>query len=303
MSAIYECECDRFEMYEEQDSFEMAEAVPGPGVPSGGLTGQVLKKRSDEDFDTEWADESGGGGGTSDYTHLSNKPQINGHTLTGNQTGAQLGLVDAVSGKQLSTEDYTTADKNKLSGIEAQANKTVIDSTLTNAGQAADAKKTGDEISDLKNTLMQLETTTQHIIPVLTGAVNDLGYTLQVGGYFEVGGNLYKVSAAIPDGATWADKSTALSSPAINDIKNSLELREVTTYFATTASNSVVVNVTAPTVQNKKLIGYSGLYYTLNGTGACIPSFGNVSGNVYTFNVFSNIDTSNSALHVFFLYF
>lgn len=33
-----------------------------------------------------------GGGGTSDYTDLTNKPQINGHTLTGNQSAADLGL-------------------------------------------------------------------------------------------------------------------------------------------------------------------------------------------------------------------
>lgn len=33
-----------------------------------------------------------GGGGTSDYTDLTNKPQINGHTLTGKQTAEQLGL-------------------------------------------------------------------------------------------------------------------------------------------------------------------------------------------------------------------
>lgn len=32
-----------------------------PGVPSGGTTGQVLKKHSDTDYDMEWADESGGG--------------------------------------------------------------------------------------------------------------------------------------------------------------------------------------------------------------------------------------------------
>ena len=42
---------------------------------------------------------------------------------------------------------YTTAEKTKLSGIEAQAN-TVIDSTLTQAGQAADAKAAGDAVSD-----------------------------------------------------------------------------------------------------------------------------------------------------------
>ena len=38
-------------------------------------------------------EESGGGsGGTSDYDALNNKPQINGNTLAGNKTAAQLGL-------------------------------------------------------------------------------------------------------------------------------------------------------------------------------------------------------------------
>lgn len=35
--------------------------VDGQGVPTGGTTGQVLKKASNTDFDTEWADEAGGG--------------------------------------------------------------------------------------------------------------------------------------------------------------------------------------------------------------------------------------------------
>ena len=35
----------------------------GQGVPTGGTTGQVLKKASNTNYDTEWADESGGGGG------------------------------------------------------------------------------------------------------------------------------------------------------------------------------------------------------------------------------------------------
>ena len=33
------------------------------GVPTGGASGQVLKKASSTDYDTVWADESGGGGG------------------------------------------------------------------------------------------------------------------------------------------------------------------------------------------------------------------------------------------------
>ena len=128
----------------------------------------------------------GGGGGTTNYNDLSNKPQINGNTLSGNKTSAQLGLasssdipdvstkydssdtiettldsddkfpfydnsastrkntkwsnikaklksyfddiyatisalnnkVDKVSGKGLSTNDYTTADKNKVDSLK-----------------------------------------------------------------------------------------------------------------------------------------------------------------------------------------
>lgn len=40
----------------------------------------------------EAAAQGGGGGGTSDYTDLENKPQINGVTLSGNKTSANLGI-------------------------------------------------------------------------------------------------------------------------------------------------------------------------------------------------------------------
>lgn len=41
------------------------------------------------------------------------------------------GKVDKESGKGLSTEDYTSSEKQKLSGIEAQANKTIVDSAFS----------------------------------------------------------------------------------------------------------------------------------------------------------------------------
>ena len=49
--------------------------------------------------------------------------------------------VDKVDGKGLSTNDYTTEDKNKLAGIEEGANKTTIANNLTTtaAGSALDA--------------------------------------------------------------------------------------------------------------------------------------------------------------------
>ena len=55
--------------------------------------------------------------------------------------------VDIVEGKGLSTNDYTTVEKNKLAGIEDGANNTIVDSTLSVEGQAADAKATGDALS------------------------------------------------------------------------------------------------------------------------------------------------------------
>ena len=54
----------------------------------GGSTGQVLKKRSNKEYDWAWGDDEN----TSDYNDLSNKPQINGVTLSGNKTTAQLGI-------------------------------------------------------------------------------------------------------------------------------------------------------------------------------------------------------------------
>lgn len=53
--------------------------------------------------------------------------------------------VDKVSGKGLSTNDYTTAEKTKLAGIETGATKTVVENVLTststtNALSAAQGK-------------------------------------------------------------------------------------------------------------------------------------------------------------------
>lgn len=65
--------------------------------------------------------------------------------------------VDKETGKGLSTNDYTTTEKNKLAGIPSDANHTTIDATLSNAGQAADAKAAGDKIAELQGLLSRME--------------------------------------------------------------------------------------------------------------------------------------------------
>ena len=79
----------------------------------------------------------GGGGGTSDYVDLTNKPEINGNTLSGNKTGAQLGLVDAENGKGLSENDFTDALKDKLDGIASGA-EVNVQADWTEADNTAD---------------------------------------------------------------------------------------------------------------------------------------------------------------------
>ena len=52
----------------------------------------------------------GGGGGTTDYTDIENKPNINNITLSGNKTGSDLGLA--------STSDVNTAIGTAIAGLD-----------------------------------------------------------------------------------------------------------------------------------------------------------------------------------------
>lgn len=56
----------------------------------------------------------GGGGGTTDYDQLTNRPLINGHTLTGDQTAAQLGLATP---SDIPTVPTKTSDLTNDSGF------------------------------------------------------------------------------------------------------------------------------------------------------------------------------------------
>lgn len=91
------------------------------------------------------------------YGDLKGKPSINGHELASREntletlgiqaagdyaTKAELGnKVDKVEGKSLSTEDYTTAEKTKLSGVQTGAQVNVIESVKVNGvAQGVDGK-------------------------------------------------------------------------------------------------------------------------------------------------------------------
>lgn len=78
----------------------------------------------------------GGGGGTTDYLDLSNKPQINGNTLTGNKLSGDLGIPNIFQGTIAEWNQLTTAEKKAYDhasipdsidgGVTFPANKVVM---------------------------------------------------------------------------------------------------------------------------------------------------------------------------------
>lgn len=78
--------------------------------------------------------------------------------------------VDKVDGKQLSTNDYTTEEKNKLAGIEDGANKTVVDDALsTTSENPVQNKIVTTEINGIKTLIGDTPVSEQ-----ITDAVKDL---------------------------------------------------------------------------------------------------------------------------------
>lgn len=77
--------------------------------------------------------------------------------LSANQGKVLKGLVDnkvdKITGKGLSSEDYTTTEKNKLAGIETEANKITKTSQLTNDGDGTNVfvKSNDSRLTDNRN--------------------------------------------------------------------------------------------------------------------------------------------------------
>lgn len=136
--------------------------VEGKGLSTNDLTDELKQKILD----------AGSSSFDGQYTSLIGKPSINGVELkSGANTLAELGIassadltsglagkVDKVEGKQLSTEDYTTAEKTKLAGIAEGAEANIIEGVKVNGVEATITDKIAEvtinvptKVSDLTN--------------------------------------------------------------------------------------------------------------------------------------------------------
>ena len=123
------------------DADALSAAITGSGWDTigdmGGLEAQLAAKADAADLAAVATSGS--------YNDLADKPTIPSpvtvdDTITEGGTNpvtggaiyeALVGKVDVESGKGLSTNDYTTAEKTKLAGVAEGANKTIVDSTLS----------------------------------------------------------------------------------------------------------------------------------------------------------------------------
>lgn len=195
----------------------------------------------------------GGGGGTGDYQDLINKPKINNVILSGNKTTEQLGLatktsdltndsgfitsvvndlinyytkvqadtllsgkVDKVTGKGLSTNDFTNADVTKLNGIEAGAevnvqadwNQTNVDADDYIKNKPSIGVYTAGNGIDITNNLISVSTPLLNQISETAAnlgrpATYDSTASYSVGDVCEHDGYFYKCNAPIVGGETW----------------------------------------------------------------------------------------------------
>ena len=116
--------------------------------------------------------------GNVDNTSDANKP-----VSTAQQTALN-GKVDKVSGKGLSTNDYTTAEKTKLSGIDTGANKYVLPA----AGSALGGVKSGGDVSISSGVITVNDNSHAHTMANITGLADALGgLEVEIGTYYGTG--------------------------------------------------------------------------------------------------------------------
>lgn len=102
--------------------------------------------------------------------------------------------VDKVSGKGLSTNDYTTAEKTKLSGIAEGANKTVVDTAMSSTSTNPVQNKVVNAAIGAVSTLVGDKKVSEQISAAIASK-SDTGHTHNYAGSSSAGGAANSVKA------------------------------------------------------------------------------------------------------------
>ena len=174
-------------------------------------------------------------------------------------TSALSNKVDKVSGKGLSTNDYTTTEKNKLAGIEAQANKTIISTSIpgTPTNDTVPGMKLVDDNYATKSALTQglsgkadSSTVTSLTGRVSTNETNIVTQTARIDAIASLPSGSTSGDAELMDIRTKADGTTATNAGTavreqITDANNKIEPLTITTNKTSPEIFRESVNATA----------------------------------------------------------
>jgi hypothetical protein len=171
------------------------------------VTGKGL---SSNDYTTEEKNKLAGVATGATHVEIDTTLATTGKAADAKATGDALATkVDKVNGKGLSTNDYTIAEKTKLAGIQEGA--AAVDSTLSVTGKAADAKATGDEITNLKQDINELEEGKMDVVTVSGSTVTQTG----VANKFYVCGTVATLTFTAPSSGICGIRFTSGSTPTV----------------------------------------------------------------------------------------
>ena len=132
-----------------------AQGSPGQGTPTGGTTGQFLKKTSNADFDTEWASSGVTVADIGDITNVTITAVGNGETLVYsggawiNQTLAEAGIAAAVhvhAAGDITSGTFADALVAETNVTQHEAALTITESQISDLGTyLTDAPSNGNE--------------------------------------------------------------------------------------------------------------------------------------------------------------
>lgn len=192
---------------------------PGPGVPDGGLTGQVLKKQSNTDYDTYWAADTVG----VPYTGATGNVDLGEYELKAGQltldtspTGtASVGTTrwnDTIGSSETTLKGGSVILKNGVDLVARVVNKVTPNTTLTKAAYQA-VRISGAQGQRLAVAFAQAnnDNNSADTIGLVTEtiATNQEGFIMTVGNLEDIN------TTGSLQGETWADGDVLYLSPTV----------------------------------------------------------------------------------------
>lgn len=214
---------------------------------------------------------SGGSGGSTDYPDLTNKPKVNGNTLVGNKTSAQLGLVGdvQVNGASVVSSGVATipvATTSNTLGLMKVAGTQCMQ--VSSSGLISGLTKTAAQYADIDNSAFICKGTLNNLQNTFVRAVSPACTTITASNTTAtITANTTFAHAVSSSGCTYT-----LTTPSSTDVYSGFILMLDTTNsasiaFQTDGTPSASISISGnPTIEASKKYTVTGQFNPLSST-------------------------------------